>query len=334
MRKVSMLDIANELGISKVSVSKALSDKEGVSEELREKVKALAIKRGYRFNNSARSLKTSRQYNVGILISEKYVMDQESYYFSICGEVIKKLDSVGNSGILEIIKEETEKNGTLPRAYNENKVDGVIVLGQLSNKYLEDLEQMDIPLVYVDFYIANQSVDSIVVDNFYSGYRITDLLVDKGHKKIGFVGSIDATSSIQDRYLGYQKALIENNLELNNDFIIADRDQHGILKDLVLPKELPTAFVANCDRVAFALIQKLKSEGIKVPEDCSVVGFDNSLFSTLSYPQITTVDNNSEKMVNLAVKIISKKIDNPNRSYDRLLVTGSIIMRDSVSDIK
>jgi LacI family transcriptional regulator len=81
--KISMEDIAKELGISKVSVSKALSDKEGVSEELRNRVKEVANHLGYRINNSARSLKTNRQFNIGILISEKFIMDKEAYYFSV-----------------------------------------------------------------------------------------------------------------------------------------------------------------------------------------------------------------------------------------------------------
>ena len=130
MKKVSMSEIAKELGISKVSVSKALGDKDGVSEELRERIKHTAHAMGYRINNSARSLKTDRQYNIGILISEKFVMDNEAYYFSVCGEIIKKLDSYGTSGIMEIISVKTENDLLLPRVYNEKKVDGIIVLGQ------------------------------------------------------------------------------------------------------------------------------------------------------------------------------------------------------------
>ncbi len=333
MKKVSMLEIANELGISKVSVSKALNGKEGVSEELREKVKETASKMGYRINNSARSLKTDRQYNIGILIAEKFLLDMEAYYFSVSGEIIKKLDQYGTSGIMEIISAKCEKDLTLPRVYNEKKVDGIIVLGQLSNKYLALLETMTIPLIYFDFYLQHSHIDSVVADNFFSGYKLTDLLIDKGHKKIAFVGSVKATSSIQDRYLGYYKSLIENNIELRKDYVMEDRDDEGKFIELEIPKDLPTAFVCNCDRVAFTLINKLRGMNLKVPEDCSIVGFDNSLFSTISQPQITTVDNNIEKMVSTAVKVISKKISNPQKTYDRILVPGTIIERDSIAII-
>ncbi|MFA7076432.1 MAG: substrate-binding domain-containing protein [Candidatus Izemoplasmatales bacterium] len=333
MKKVSMLEIAKELGISKVSVSKALSNKEGVSEELREKVKITAHNMGYRINNSARSLKTDRQYNIGILISEKYVGDNEAYYFAVCGEIIKKLDSYGTSGIMEIISAKTESDLVMPRVYNEKKVDGIIVLGQLSCEYLILLEEITIPMIYFDFYRQDSKIDSITADNFYLGYQLTDLLIGSGHRKIAFVGSINATSSIQDRYLGYYKSLIENNISLRLDYVIPDRDELGKFIELVIPEDLPTAFVCNCDRIGFYLIDKLKEKGIMVPEQCSIVGFDNSIFSTISQPKITTVDNNIEKMVSTAVKVISKKINNPQKSYDRILVPGTIIERDSIRKI-
>jgi LacI family transcriptional regulator len=332
--KINMLDIANELGISKVSVSKALSDKEGVSEELRVKVKEVAHKLGYRINNSARSLKTDRQFNIGILISEKFIMDKEAYYFYVSGEIIRKLDDYSISGIMEIITEASELNASSPRCYNEKKVDGLIVLGQLQCDYLQMIESLQVPSVFFDFYVKNAKIDSITADNFFSGYSLTNLLVSKGHKKIAYVGSIMATSSIQDRYLGYYKSLIENEISLRNEYVIEDRDDHGRLITLQLPEDLPTAFVCNCDQVAYSLVQELKKAGKKVPDDCSVVGFDNSLYSTLVDPQITTVDHNIDKMVSTAVKVITKKIANPQRTYDRILVPGTIIERFSVKDLR
>lgn len=334
MKRVSMSEIAEKLGISKVSVSKALSDKEGVSDELREKVKLTAKNMGYRFNNSARSLKTNRHHNIGILISEKFVMDNESYYFTVSSEIIKELDVYGTSGIIEIISQEQEDKLALPRVYNENKVDAIIVLGQLSSNYLVNLETISLPMIYFDFYRRKSKIDSVTADNFYLGYLLTDLLIEKGHRKIGFIGSINQTSSIQDRYLGYYKALIENNIDMAFEYVIPDRDKRGKLIDFELPSTLPTAFVCNCDRIAFNLIQKLKKMNIKVPDQCSVVGFDNSIFSAICEPKITTVDNNIKKMVSTAVKVIIKKILNSKKVYDRILVPGTIIERDSISGYK
>mgnify|MGYP000847677918 CR=1 FL=1 len=341
-KKINMTDIAKRLGISKVSVSKALNDKEGVSEELREKVKLIAQEMGYRINTVARGLKTQKVSNVGILIAEHYVstkvnnhveQDKKAYYFDLYGLITKKLDELGYSSVMELLTKADEDSLELPRMYNEHKIDGLIVLGQLDNRYLKKLETIDIPLVYLDFYVDFSKVDSIVVDNFYSSYLITNSLIKLGHKKIGFIGTIWATSSIQDRYLGYYKALIENGIPLNMDYVIDDRNSANELIDIVLPKELPTAFVCNCDLVAYNLIRKLDEMGLKVPDDISVVGFDNSIFATLANPQLTTVDHNVDEMIDTCVKVITKKIANPKKTYGRILIQGKIVERDSVKSL-
>lgn len=329
-----MSDLAKELGISKVSVSKALNDKEGVSEELRGKIKKLAVEKGYRLNNSARSLKTDKQFNVGILISEKFILDKEAYYFTVCGEMIRKLNEMGYSGIMEIVTYQNEADCVLPRVYKENKVDGLIVLGQLSVPYLQNIERVSVPFVFFDFYVKDSPADCIVADNFFSAYCLTNQLVQRGHSELAFVGSVRATSSIQDRFLGFYKSLLENAIPFPGGRLLEDRDAQGKFISLRLPDPLPTAFVCNCDRVALTLIDTLKKMGKRIPEDCSVVGFDNSIFSTLTDPQITTVDNNVPEMVSTAVKVIVKKIINPTRKYGRVLISGSIIERNSVRDLR
>jgi LacI family transcriptional regulator len=325
--------IAEMFNVSIVTVSKALNDKEGVSEELREKIKKAAEKLGYRPNHAAKSLKTQKVYNVGILIANRYVDSQEAYYFSVCGEIIKKLMLLEYSGIMEILMPEDEEEMKLPRMFLERKVDGIIVLGQLEESYLRHLETIDIPMVYFDFYVNYSNIDTIISDNFFSSYQLTISLIEQGHKEIGFVGNIHSTSSIQDRFLGYYKALLENQIDLNMDYIVSDRDGLGKLIDLKLPKTMPTAFVANCDQVAYKLINTLKQNGHSVPNDISVVSFDNTIYATIAQPQITTVDNNVEDMVSTATKIIIKKINNPSKTYGRILIKGNIIKRDSSQHI-
>jgi LacI family transcriptional regulator len=325
--------IAEMFNVSIVTVSKALNDKEGVSEELREKIKKAAEKLGYRPNHAAKSLKTQKVYNVGILIANRYVDSQEAYYFSVCGEIIKKLMLLEYSGIMEILMPEDEEEMKLPRMFLERKVDGIIVLGQLEESYLRHLETIDIPMVYFDFYVNYSNIDTIISDNFFSSYQLTISLIEQGHKDIGFVGNIHSTSSIQDRFLGYYKALLENQIDLNMDYIVSDRDGLGKLIDLKLPITMPTAFVANCDQVAYKLINTLKQNGHSVPNDISVVSFDNTIYATIAQPQITTVDNNVEDMVSTATKIIIKKINNPSKTYGRILIKGNIIKRDSSQHI-
>ena len=126
---------------------------------------------------------------------------------------------------------------------------------------------------------------------------------------------------------------MENKLKLNYDYVISDRDETGHFIDTALPEKLPTAFVCNCDQTAYYLIKKLKKNHIKVPEDISVVSFDDTIYSTVSEPQITTLDNNVDEMVKVAAKIMLKKIENPERKYDRILIKAFIVERDSVKGI-
>lgn len=332
-KNVSMDEIAKYFNVSKVTVSKALNDKPGVSEKLKEEIKEKANELGYRMNIAAKSLKTNKSYNIGVLIAERYIGNGEAYYFGVYGKLSTKFSTLGYSTIMETLKYEDEVSLKLPQMYLDSKVDAILVLGQLNNDYLNLFNNVSIPVIYFDFYAINSAIDCVVVDNFYSGLEITQYLVDKGHKEIGFIGNIHATSSIQDRYLGYYRCLLENKLELNFNYIISDRDETGHMVDSKLPEKLPSAFVCNCDQAAYYLVKKLKRRGLKVPDDISVVSFDDTIYSTVSDPQITTLDNNVDEMVKVATKIMLKKIENPERKYDRILVKAFIIERDSVKGI-
>lgn len=332
-KNISMNEIAKIFNVSKVTVSKALNDKPGVSDKLKEEIKEKAAELGYRMNTAAKSLKTNKSYNVGVLIAERYIGELETYYFGVYGKLTTKFSNLGYSTIMETLSYDNEINLKLPQMYLELKVDAIIVLGQLDANYLKLFEDFSIPIVYFDFYASNSIIDSVVVDNFYSGLEITQYLIDRGHREIGFIGNLYSTSSIQDRFLGYYRCLLENKLAINYDYIVSDRDDAGNFIDLALPSKLPTAFVCNCDQVAYRLIKELQQKNVRVPEDISVVSFDNTIYSTVSEPQITTLDNNVDEMVNVVTKIILKKIENPTRKYDRILVKAFVVERNSVKEI-
>ncbi|CAH1196671.1 MULTISPECIES: substrate-binding domain-containing protein [unclassified Paenibacillus] len=326
-----MRDIADRLGVSSVTVSKALNDKEGVSDELKEKIKALAVEMGYRFNAAARSMKEGLTHNIGVIIPERFTGPDQSFYVRVFQRITKHLEDQGYYGILHILNEHDEKALTLPRLYSESKVDGFIVLGQISKEYIELVQSMEAPKIFLDFYDEHADIDSVVTDNFYAAYELTNYLVQQGHRQIAYVGNLYSTSSIQDRFLGYYKSLLEHRLPLNQELVLNDRDERGTFVEIELPEELPTAFVCNCDQVAHLLVQKLTSMGVRVPDQCSVVGFDNDIYAMLSDPKLTTVEVDVEHMARTAVQSILKKIEQPNRSFGRVQVKGNIIYRDSVS---
>lgn len=329
-----MKDIADRLGVSNVTVSKALNDKEGVSEELRTKIKKTANEMGYRYNTAAKSIRKGYNYNIGVVVAEKFTNDVQSFYFKFYHHISKILENYQYFGMLHILTYAEERELMLPKMYNEMKVDGLIILGQISKAYIEILKEVDVPVVFLDFYDEHGEFDCVISDNFYSAYEITNYLINKGHTKIAFVGNIYATSSIQDRFLGYYKSLLEHGMQLDKEYIISDRDNDGKLIDLSIPKNLPTAFVCNCDRVAYNLAKKLNEQGYRIPEDCSIVGFDNDIFSTLSDLKLTTVEVNMKEMAETAIKIIMSKVQDSNKKYGRVSIKGKIIYRDSVEQIK
>lgn len=332
-QKINMDTIARSLNVSKVTVSKALNNKEGVSEELREIIKKKAEELGYHINVMAKGLKQNRTYNIGILIADRYVQATNTYYLEIYTKFTKEIATLGYTVILEILSSEDEKKCNLPKMYLSGKVDGIIIIGECNHEYLKKFINLDIPVLLFDFTDSDIPVDSIIADNSFSGMQITKLLINNGHKNIGFIGNIYSTSSIKERFLGFYRALLDAKLPINYDFVISDRDETGILKDIELPEKLPTAFVCNNDQGAYYLCQKLLKMGVKVPDDVSIVTFDNSIYSHLSPVKLTTVDANADQMVTSAIKAILKKIERRDKVYDRIFVKGKIIERNSVKNL-
>ncbi len=336
---VKMLDIANELGVSVVTVSNALAGRDGVSDKLRKKICDTAEKMGYKPSNTKNEKKKvnvpQMGKSVGILTSERFVGARGTFYWELTANISNKLSAMNVYTVYECIDTESEKKGILPRIITESKIDGIIVIGQVRRKYIEVLSRIKLPMVFVDFYDNRFAVDSVNSDSYHGGYILTDYLVEMGHRKIGFFGNITATSSISDRFLGYIKCLMENNLEYRKEWTLDDRDDHGILFTKIdFPEEMPTAFVCNCDETAFRVISALKSKGIRVPEDISVVGYDNYTVSNICIPTITTVEVDIDKMAAASVEIIVKKLAETDYIEGRRIISGKLIVKNSVLDIR
>lgn len=329
-KKVTMKDIAERLSVSTVTVSKALADKEGVGEELRETIKLLALEMGYSYASPTMKEDSEKRYNIGIIVASNYIGEgMYPFYFKMYQRIVMCLSVQKNSCILELITPEMRKKGVVPNIVADKKVDGIIVLGQLETEYLKMIQDCKVPMVYLDFYDNNVEESAVIPDNVYGTYMLTKHIISMGHKKIAFVGNIYATSSILDRYIGYYRALVENRMEIREDYLISDRGEDDLFIDLELPKEMPTAFVCNCDEIAYILIEKLKQKGYRVPEDISVVGFDNYTFARNTSLQLTTVEVNMDEMAESAVQLLVRHIDGCEEK-GRKVISGKLIIRDSV----
>lgn len=335
-KSVKLADIANRFGVSVVTVSKALSGQKGVSEEMRQKIVQLADELGYR-QPSATS-KVSKQNNIGILIHEKHFSKYNSFYLEMYQMLSSELASKGDFGLFEVVSRDMEAEPVLPNLLRDNKVDAIILLGEFSKEYCDFIkESSTLPLLYLDFSDEKQDVVSVISDSFYGSYYLTSYLIEKGHKDIAFVGSLLETTSITDRYLGYVKALMEHKITVRPEWQINDRDKEtGIINEpdaIELPKEMPTAFVCNCDLTAGVLIKRLEKDGYKVPDDFSVVGYDNYIFPGACDVEITTYEVDVHLMVKTIVDAIKKIMSGEECRVGTHIVTGHLIEKESVKPL-
>lgn len=192
-------------------------------------------------------------------------------------------------------------------------------------------------MVCLDFYNDAVGLDTVISNSFYGTYALTNYLFSMGHKKIAYVGTVGMTNSITDRYLGYLKSMMEHGMDVPEDYVMDDRDTKTGRMDLEkyykFPKDMPTAFVCNCDLAASYLIRKLENEGYRIPEDVSVVGFDNFLYPGLCDIGITTYEVDISEMARRAIHKIVRKIANENYTAGVFIVDGHVVFKDSVARI-
>lgn len=334
-KKVRLSDIAEKLNVSTVTVSKALSDKEGVGEELRKQIKELAAQMGYKIKKNSAFGNKNITGNIGILIPSRFFSQNISFYWYLFNHLSTELLHRNYYSIMELLSDSDEENLVLPRMINDKKVDGLIILGQISNKYIETIGNQYSNFILLDFYTNDMSIDSVSNDNFYCSYILTSYVISQGHKNLRFVGKFDATTSIRDRYMGFQKAMLENHLYTSIDEIIDDRDEKGMQIELKLPQpqDMPSAFICNNDETAATLIDELISRGYKVPGDISVTGFDNYLTKHNNSVPLTTVYIKPEDTAKMAADLIISKITEKPYIKGRHLVSGTLIIRDSVKKL-
>lgn len=334
-KDVTLADIAAKVGVSNVAVSKALSGKPGVSDELRSKIKYVAERMGYIPNSSGigKSVVTKTG-NIGVVIPEHYYGYSISFYGQLYEKIVRALFDNQYYGILELLTKEDEQLSCIPKIIQDGKVDGVIFLGQMDEGYISGIvSQVELPVFFLDTYMPSIALDTVISDGYYGTYLLTNYLIGYGHKKIGFVGSVDATNSITDRFWGYRKALRESRIEFQSDWEIPDRDENGKTYDTILTRKRELdAYVCNCDYTAYTLIQNLEELGYRVPEDVSVVGFDDFLpiGMGMDADRITSYSVDMVRMAEVCVKSLIMKIKQEKYVEGVQIITGKIVEKKTV----
>lgn len=322
MKKVSMQDIARELGISKMTVSKCFHGSKDISEETRQAVLKKAEEMGYEYTKRVR-------YYVAVLFSEVYFEPNEKFYHELYKRLTEQEWKNNMKFSMIYVNREDERGLYLNPMVLEN--DAIMLLGQFSRKFVASIVERRIPVVCLDFYYRGIEADSVISNSYQTSYELTSYLIEQGHRSICFLGNKNYTNSVNDRYMGYCKALLEEDLVIDPRNRIDDRDDNGILQEFALPDRLPTAFVCNNDHAAYLLIRQLKQMGIRVPEDVSVVGFDDVLYAEISEPPITSVHVKRKFMAEQAVGLLKRRMETPDAGARVVTIDCSIVYRESVA---
>ena len=334
-QETTIIDVAKEAGVSYSTVSRVLNDKSYVKPETREKVLEAMDRLGYQVNLQARSLAGGTSKVIGLL-----VVDLATQYM---GQVIHGIDDVLAANQYELMLYTTHRQKSKESIYVNMMARGLadgllIVLPRDPEAYLAKLRERDFPFVLIDQLSQNQSDLSVTAANRLGGYEATKHLIDLGHKRIAIVtGWMDMISS-RDRLEGYKSALANYNIPLDDNLIFeGDFNQtkgyEGAQYLLDLPSP-PTAIFASNDVAAIGVMNGATSRGLSVPDDLSVIGFDDVPIAKVLTPKLTTIRQPLQEMGSVATQLLLDLIDKTKNTPESVILPIELIIRESTAPPK
>lgn len=335
--KVTMKDIAKELNISINAVSIALNDKPGVSESMRLKILRTADKMGY-INEKHHYLSVFSKSNICILM-QSYYANTGHFYSIVLRSIVECAKELGYISILNYFE---DNQFEFPDCIIDRKIAGILVVGKISDQNLNQLKNTGIPVVLVDYTSLGDTCDCVLTHNKQGGYLITQYVLDKGYKRVGFFGDLEYSLSFSDRFIGYKQALVNRNTisdiesYINQYSILHETEKYVLENDvnsivsLLKKSELPEVFVCANDSNAFILLNALTLMNIKVPDQIAITGFDDTPLCDKTIPKLTTVQVQKELMGEIAVNKLIDRIHRENDVQMTQLLSTKIIERDSV----
>ena len=335
--KVTMKDIAKELNISINAVSIALNDKPGVSESMRLKILRTADKMGY-INEKHHYLSVFSKSNICILM-QSYYANTGHFYSIVLRSIVERAKVLGYMSILNYFE---DNQFEFPDCIIDRKVAGILVVGKTSDSNLNQLKNIGIPVVLVDYTSLGDTCDCVLTHNKQGGYLITQYVLDKGYKRVGFFGDLEYSLSFSDRFMGYKQALVNRNMTADiepyisqysilheTEKYVLENDVNSIVS-LLEKSELPEVFICANDSNAFILLNALTLMNIKVPDQIAITGFDDTPLCDKTIPKLTTVQVQKELMGEIAVNKLIDRIHRENDVQMTQLLSTKIIERDSV----
>jgi len=311
-KKTTIKDIANVLGLTPSAVSKALNDHPRISVKTKTAVQQVAKNLNYQPNYLASALRKGKSNLVGVIIPRA-----SSHFFSSVVENIEAvLNKQGYNVIMTQSNESYEKECRNIDTLIQTQVDGIIA--SMANEtikldYYKKIKSKGIPLVLFDRGEDELEVDYVGIDDYKTSHLIVDHLVDKNCKRIAHIAGFKHKRIYKNRLIGFKDALAKHNLPVDEDLIIESNlrieDGREIMKQLLDAPNRPDAIYAAGDYAALGALQVLLEENIKVPEDIALVGFSNEPFTSLTNPSISTINQHSEKMGQIAAEALLNRLE-------------------------
>ncbi len=333
--KLTIKDVAEEAKVSVATVSRVLNNLPGFSEETKEKVEKAIKKLGYQRNAIARNLKIKKSNTIAVLIPQV----ETSFYVNILSGIENMAQNYGYSVIICHVGVSGIRTKEYMKILAEKQVDGIIGCSLPPKEEIDTLmAESKVPSVLVSTLSYKYCIPYVKVDDFQATYAAVNYLIKKGHRKIAMLaGSDDDVVAGIPRLNGYKQALSDNNIEINQKLIKYTRFSFetglSAMNSLIAEKEDFTAIATCCDEVAVAALSVAYEKGYKIPEDFSVIGYDDTNTAKMAIPPLTSVSQPLYEMGETAFTMLLKEIQSGVR-HESSIVPFKIVERSSVKSIK
>lgn len=342
MADITIKDIADKLGVSPATVSLAINDRPGVNAQTRQRVLKLVEELNYTAANFLHTRKNQR--NNGILTflvykrSGKVIADTQ-FFTTLIESVERAARKCDYTVALTYCENETQFLDNIQAILATNAA-GLIILGtEMQEKDIALFEGIDIPMVLLDNDLLGLSIDTVMIHNTKGVWQAVNCLYEEGHTQIGYLQSSFPIRNFEYRFLSYKYTLDHLHLQYNSQYTFSlDPSMDGSFEDmnafLQRHPKLPTAFMADNDLIAMGALKAMRQNNIKIPEEVSVIGFDDIPMCTFIDPELASVAVPIEQLGTIAVeRLIQKVNDKKNSAALRIAVETSFIKRGSVGKV-
>ncbi len=333
--KTTLKDVAQRAGVSPATVSYVLNGKRTISESTRQRVMDAVRELDYVPDLNARGLSMRDSKLIGVVVPQTEPGDRLMFQNSFYSEVLGSIEYYARQEGYHILISATDANESYLTLAKQRNLDGIIVIGMYPSDFYRQMKKTQIPIVLVDSYCNDYYYHNVRIDDAYGSYLATQYLLRCGHRSIAFfVGQMCENGVMKKRLVGYQRALEEFSVDYREEYVFEgqiDYENGVLLSRKLLDSGLPvTAVVAAADILAIGAMKGFYEAGVKIPEDISIIGFDDLEISQYLTPGLTTVRQQISLKGQKAVELLLRHIAEPNLTKQEVILPLQLIERGSV----